>query len=677
MYPISQTFAEYLKRHDREFLVKADIAGTEYGNNVIVDFTIENSLTLSDEFEIGTTILSKLTIKLRTPDAVPANARITPYLALSLSGMTWLDADMPWDDAIFPWAGGATEWMPLGEFYVDGREKVNDTWVYTCYDKLVWADVPYISSLTYPAPQQAVWNEICVGLGYSYDASVVIDPNYMIQAGLAGYSKRQVLGYIASANSASVFVGKDGKVKFKRFDVADTPVFEYRPSDYVRALQTNPIKQYTRIVVTYNTEDELTYEAGTGDEAHTLYIENPFATQAITDDLLTTLNGFAYLPINMDSRGFPQLEHGDIIGFGLDESLSWLDADMAWGDAVLPWNGIVGYQSIMLHTVVSFKGGLKMTVEAPSISEQQSEFAVDGTLTTQIKNTVKQGRSYYGMTITRTEGLTIEREDHASKAIFNSDELTFYKGSEKALWFDVPNEIYKFTGVIEASSFVGGNIAIGNGDNIFKADVTGIWLGNESYGSAPFRVNMAGQATLTDATVTGTINATSGVFSGDIVVTGSFIGGTITGALIRTAATGTRIELSNVGAFLTAYLDSNNYISIDPAYPFGLPALYFTAGGTRNGAIYSLTGGGLHLDALQSLYLSTVTSGDITLAPASGYQVRFPSGFGSIDGAGQNLGAVLASKANGSGLSGTVYVAATSGGPTTKAITFNDGVRIS
>jgi len=552
MYPISTLYTDYLKRHDREFKVKANIAGTEYDDTSIVDFTIENSLAMGDEFELGTAIKSKLTIRIRTRTVIPANAKIVPYLALSLADMTWQQADYAWQGADFSWDGGTTSWLPLGEFYVDSREKVNDVWAFTCYDKLVWADVPYVSSLVYPTTQKAVWDEICTRLGFTYDSSVVINPAYQIQAGPAGYSYRQVMGYIAGANSASVFVGKDGKLKFKRFAAADVPVYELTASDYFRAKQLNPVKTYSRIVVAYNTEDGLTYEAGTGDENHTLYVENPFATQAITNSLRATLNGLSYMPVSMDARGFPQLEHGDCISFQRYEGGSWIETDSPWQDSDIAWDGIVRYRTYILHKVYSFKGGLKMSIEAPSKSEQQSEFVVEGTLSQQVNrlnnNAVKQGKSYYGATITRTAGLTIEREDHKSKVVLNSDEMTFYSGSDKAIWFDVPNNRFKFKGTLEAADGVfSGNLSAAGGT--FSGDLVaagGTFRGALQAASGTF----AGALQAASGTFTGNLSAVGGTFTGTLIgVNGTFSGSitasTFTGGLIQSATTGKRIEMTN------------------------------------------------------------------------------------------------------------------------------------
>ncbi|QZN77380.1 polymer-forming cytoskeletal protein [Paenibacillus sp. DR312] len=587
MFPISPLYKDYLRRPDREFIVKALVGSEEYDSSRIVDFSIENSLSLTEGFEIGTSIPSKLTIKLRTNEIIPANARIVPYLSLSLAGLTWLEAQYPWKDMNLTWTGSGTDWLPLGEFFVDGREKINDVWTFTCYDKLVFADVAYISSLTYPTTQRAVFNEICNRLGWTYDSSVVINSNYRIQAGPAGYTMRQVLAYIASANSASIYIDKAGTLKFKRFTASENPVFDMTTADYVTVKQTNPVKTYTRVVVTYNTEDGLQYEAGTGDENHTLYVENPFATQAVTNGLLTTLNGFSYLPLTMDARGYPQLEQGDVIGFEQQEGTTWDETVSTWQDTNIPWDGVVRYKTIILHQVFTFAGGLKMSLEAPSVSEQRSEFVVEGSLTQQVnklnKDAVKEGKSYYGTTITRTTGWIVEREDHLSKAVFNSDELTFYAQSDKAIWFDVPSRRYKFNGTLEAT------------DGVFSGNLQaagGTFTGDLRAAGGTFTGTLQG----VNGTFSGTLQAASGTFvgtlkagrveGGDII--GSYIqGADILGSRIRTAASGDRIELVPDGF---TFYDSGNArrvtLGTNPSANIS-GHTYYNASGQSQGLIYA------------------------------------------------------------------------------------------
>ncbi|MBP1999762.1 hypothetical protein J2Z69_000781 [Paenibacillus shirakamiensis] len=600
MYPISPLYTDYLRRYDREFIVKATVNGVDYDASKVVDFSIENSLSLSSGFEIGTAIPSKLNIKLRTNEIIPANARIVPYLSLSLSGLNWLDAKYPWEQMYTSWTGTGTDWLPLGEFYVDSRERANDVWVFTCYDKLVFADEVFISSLTYPATQQAVFNEILRRMGWVADSSAQINSSYKIQAGPTYFTMRQVLSYIASANSASLFIGKDGKVKFKRFTAIDTPVFKMDASDYIQIKQTNPIKTYSRIVVTYDKVEGLTYEAGTGDENHTLYVENPFATQSITNGLLAALNGFSYLPTTIDSMGYPQLDQGDIIGFERYEGTSWEETVSTWDGTDIPWNGIVDYQTVILHQVYRFGGGLRMTIEAPSESEQQSEFPVQGTLTSAVNNlnktAVKEGKDYYGVSITRSEGLLIEREDHKSKVILNSDKLSFQANGQDKLYFDPITGKYRFNGTLEAT------------DGIFSGTLqaaNGTFTGNLTAAGGTFTGKLVG----VDGTFTGTVQAGK-IIGGEITGT-NITGADILGSRIRTASSGDRIELDRDGF---VFYDSGNSrrVTLGTNQVANISGhTYYNSSGQSQGLIYA-SYSELHVVGNQGLLLAA-NGGAITL----------------------------------------------------------------
>ncbi|ASA22313.1 hypothetical protein [Paenibacillus donghaensis] len=622
MYPISPLYADYLRRLDREFIVKATVHGEEYDSSKIVDFTIENSLSLSSGFEIGNAIPSKLIIKLRTNETIPANARIVPYLSLTTAGLTWLEATYPWLDTHVPWTGTGTDWMPLGEFFVDGREKVNDVWTFTCYDKLVFADELYVSSLTYPATMQAIWNEIMQRMGWTSDSSVVINPSYVIQVGPAGFTCRQMMAYIASANSASVFIGKDGVTKFKRFLANAAPVFEIGAGDYSRVKQTNPVKTFTRVVIIYNTDDGLSYEAGSGDNNRTLQLTNPFATQAMADGLLAALNGFAYLPVVIEGIGYPQLEHGDVIGFERYEGSSWLETVTTWSGTDIPWNGIVDYQTLIMHQVFTFAGGLRMTIEAPSQSEQQSEFPARGTLKTAIdalnKSALREGKDYFGMTVTREAGLYIEREDHSSDVVLNSDKFAFRAGGQDKIYFDPVAGRYKFNGTLEATDgmFSGNLSAVGGTFTGALVAATGTFKGALQAATGTF----SGDLSAAGGTFKGALQAASGSFAGELIAaTGSFsgdlnaAGGTFRGAL--QAASGTFSgDLSAAGGTFTGNLSA--------------------AGGTFTGALVAASGSFSGAITASSFSGGTITGALIRTSPDGERIEVTPTGLRSYDSSG-------------------------------------------
>ena len=73
---------------------------------------------------------------------------------------------------------------------------------------------------------------------------------------------------------------------------------------------------------------------------------------------------------------------------------------------------------------------------------------------------------------------------------------------------------------VQAKIKNGSTVLIGSSNSAFRADQNGIYLGNATFASAPFRVTMAGALTATSATITGAITATSGDIGGWVVAAG-------------------------------------------------------------------------------------------------------------------------------------------------------------
>lgn len=646
-------------------IVKADVGGETYTMREIVDFAVESRLVSGEDFEIGTVIISQLIIKMRLNGEVPVNTRIIPYIAFDPRSLTWEQVTIPWDEMEEPWDGSNPEWIPLGEFYIDSRTRDNDIWRFVCLDKLVWSTQSYVSNLTYPSSMQAVWDEICSHLGYISHASVQIDPGYMIETKPEGFTYRQVMGWIAGANSASVWSGKDGTIRFKRYAaVQGAPDLVMTESDYVRCKQTNPLKTYSRFVVTYDDEQDLKWEAGSGGEDATLYMENPFMTQEMVDALEANLGGFTYQPMEMDARGYPHVDIGDEMEYGVYEGSTWETTVTPWQDTQLPWDGITEHRTVILWLQMRFAGGMRMILDAPGKSDSQSEFSFAGPITTAVKNlnqtAVKLKRNYYGVSTSREEGLVVDRDDGLAKAIFNADEMRFIADGQDALWFDIPNRRFKFSGTLEgvdgvfSGSLIGGDITIGSGNNVFRADTAGIWAGHANFSSAPFRVNMAGQ-----------MEAVGAKFSGEITAS-SITGGDITGARIQTKSTGVypRIQIDSALNLLSAEYSATNTIKINPTIPPS-PTLDF-----ESDLVYGIVG-----VANDTFLISTVFGeGDLQLNSGQDLElyaandVKVQSWFKlKNNSTGQNLQQALDSKAASfSGLTGVV--------PPGSSLVVNNGV---
>ncbi len=472
-------------------------------------------LTGGDELTLGTVIPAKLSIKIKTASTIPANAKIVPELRLN-------------------GAQGYTEWIPMGEFHVDSRQYQNGIWTFSCVDKLITTEQPYVSSLTYPVAMSEVFEEILDILDIESD--VVINSTFQIPYKDESISIRDMLSCIASAHGANVKMNREGELIFVPLSPS-SPVATITASNYIRAEQTNPEKSYTKLEAVHNAEGE-TLSRGTGSEDNTLKFENRFMfiEQNQLNYAFSIMNGFSYVPYSMTWTGRPDLDVGDVVKVVLLDGTE--------------------ITSIIAVNKLSFKGGLLQQSSAPSKSEQQSEFQFQGSISKQIAQRLVRDHVYNGVSFGPDYGLKVERSDRKVRVLANATEgIRIQKGDGTGNYTDVifldTEGNGNFTGKIISSSFEGGSIDIGDGN--FTVDSSG----NVTSSSVSIT---GGSITITrsDNKARVTIDGTDGfkIQKGD--GTGIWVDtiymdaegnanftGIITGGTIRTAASGARIELSD------------------------------------------------------------------------------------------------------------------------------------
>jgi len=176
--------------------------------------------------------------------------------------------------------------------------------------------------------------------------------------------------------------------------------------------------------------------------------------------------------------------------------------------------------------------------------------------TTQVNDASKTAGYVGGWTINSTSIYT-GTEDHDG---YTTDGITLYGGGSihsKNFYINTSGDAFFKGNITGASGTFGGSIRIGSGENVFTADTNGIYLGNETFANAEFRVTPAGALTATSATITGTINATSGNFSGDINSSATITGGTIVGGTIKVGTGDGRLILDSTD-FQTRLEDVTN-----------------------------------------------------------------------------------------------------------------------
>ena len=498
VYSTSQKYKDYINSSNRQFEVQAIIDEVIYGSDEVVEFTVEDMLTGGDELTLGTVIPAKLSIKIKTTSAIPANAKIVPELRLN-------------------GAQGYTEWIPMGEFYIDSRSYSNGVWIFSCVDKLITTEQPYVSSLTYPVAMSEVFEEILEIL--DIESGVVINSAFQIPYKDESISIRDMLSCIASAHGANVKMNREGELIFVPLSPS-LPVATITASNYIRAEQTNPQKSYTKLEVIHNAEGE-TLSRGTGSEDNTLKFENRFMfiEQSQFDNAFSVMNGFSYVPYSMSWTGRPDLDVGDAIKIVLQDATE--------------------ITSIIAVNKISFKGGLLQQSSAPSKSEQQSEFQFQGSISKQIAQRLVKDHVYNGVSFGPDYGVRVE--DSAKYMRLEMNALDGYKmylsddagNSWEAVFYIIVEDgkprLYlggnaEFQGLVKASEFLGGKIEIvkdGGLERYIIDETEGFRCQRRDSPEDPWEDAIWMQD--------GSANFT----------------GIITGGIIRTAASGARIEISN------------------------------------------------------------------------------------------------------------------------------------
>lgn len=165
------------------------------------------------------------------------------------------------------------------------------------------------------------------------------------------------------------------------------------------------------------------------------------------------------------------------------------------------------------------------------------------------------------------------------------------------------------------------SMLIGTGNDVVQINTNGIAAGHANWASAKFRVNMQGDVVANGLTAnwarinSSDLNSSTwrdGYFTGNITANGEITGGTITGALIRTAVSGRRVEMDRRG-FRAIDTSGATRISIQTDSDQGISGIGFNDRyGSWQGQIIA-TADDFSMTAKNGLYFSG-GAGSITFA---------------------------------------------------------------
>lgn len=337
MLNVSEKFKSYSrdKLAVAEMRIEIDSLGGTLllDNSYIVKIDIEQSITDGNGFDIGNVVSSRMTLKIYTQGVDPnikQGVEIRPYVRYAIE-----------DDT--------TEWVQLGVYEIDDRKEYKGIWTIECFDKLAGLDKIYNSSLLFPSPAKTLLLDLMFRFGLEL-APGMIDtlPDYLVTTKPEGYTAREVLSQLASLYCTNAVTNNVGKVRFVSPDttIKDT----ITTSEYVGLRKINSAREITKVVANMD-GDEVQFSKGTGDNEHTLFIENPLiSVQKEVDDIYSKVAGFSYTPVELRQwLGFPYLECGDFVKFEVDYDL----------DVVT-----------LIQTIIwTYSGGLSGKMDSPARAE--------------------------------------------------------------------------------------------------------------------------------------------------------------------------------------------------------------------------------------------------------------------------------------------------------------------
>lgn len=295
----------------------------------------ETSSSSEEYLQLGSAVSAKIELSIKRIDELFENTEIPIEIGLKLPS-------------------GKHEYIPVGFFTAEHPTNDQTTTTFTAYDRMMKTTGLYVSNLTYPASAVSVLNEISAGCGVPVDVSN-IDSSIMISTKPAGYTYREMIGYIASMAGGFACVDRTGTIVIKwyldvdyKLDVTRIMSFEKDESNY------NLEK------LSCNVDNSTTLTSGGGILGVTF--DNPFMTQDRLDNIFKKLSGFSYRGASVKTLGDVRLDPWDMITVEDGEDT---------------------YKVPVMNIQQEYDGGLTMTITSYGKTQTEQEVDFKGPTTQQ------------------------------------------------------------------------------------------------------------------------------------------------------------------------------------------------------------------------------------------------------------------------------------------------------
>lgn len=209
MKNVSNNFKNVIKSGGPFFsyatVVLAD--GTSLALDSYDDFSNDGnsySETGGSGFPLGVALSKQIEINLDNTDD-----RFSSYDFYGAVFTLYTEADLP---------DGTTERVLEGKFTVIDSVAPGDLLEIKAYDNMYKLDSDFVSKLTYPATLQQLWNELCSYYDLTNGSPSFANNDFTVLSAPAGFTGREMAGYIAQMAIGNAIVDKNGRLCIKSYD---------------------------------------------------------------------------------------------------------------------------------------------------------------------------------------------------------------------------------------------------------------------------------------------------------------------------------------------------------------------------------------------------------------------------------------------------------------------------
>ncbi len=325
MLNISTNLRAAIEANARHILLRAYIGDELLTGDNLIDLTVTEAVNTSDGLSMGTTIASKLVMKIKKPE--------TPLLLTGNSVRPEMSCY------------GIDEWIPLGKFYITEAVSNDDfevTFTITAYDDFSKTESVYIPQIDMPNTAAEILTDIANQCGFSigeipeplHDVLISQELSEVNTAGalsfpnganvengalligdfvhapakdVNSYTCRQYIGFFSGLLGKNAHFDRAGNLSFVWYSESEYTIS--RSKQYLGGCKRLTDQDYTVHSITSGSSGkEIVAGSGVG-----ISFENPFMTQGILDDILSNIGTITYTPLRVKWRGNPAIEAGDII----------------------------------------------------------------------------------------------------------------------------------------------------------------------------------------------------------------------------------------------------------------------------------------------------------------------------------------------------------------------------